>query len=95
MFAGTLIAKLNQVTARNRAIQRNLQSVSAQWNRRFMVTNRSKSRTEDCDKSVNKAAFDCLQPCQEDLIPQQLWDDLFDTAIDAIGNFPIDIFDEK
>ena len=95
-FACILSKKLKQVAARNRIIQRNFKSMST-IDKRFLTVNRcevcvdgSKGNDMDSSNGNDKISFE-----QEDLIPQKLWDELFDSAFQAIAYVSTDFFNEK
>ena len=93
ILACALIQKLNQVASRRRTIERNLKSVSALLDGRFRVAHRIESDTDCGNQAADVLDFGCRADQEEDLVPQQLWDHLFDSAFQAIGNADVDIFD--
>ena len=95
-FAYILSKKLKKVAARNRVIQRNFKSMST-IDKRFRTVNRCEvcvdgSNGNDMDSSNGN---DNISFEQEDLIPQKLWDELFDSAFQAIAYVSTDFFNEK
>jgi hypothetical protein len=107
-FAGALIKKLNEIATRNRIIQRSLHSVSARMEERFKCKHlRDESTAIECNS--NNFALDLDFPTfplhntsdlelpnfpQEDPVPQQEWDELFESAFEAIGDRSIEAFDQ-
>ena len=91
-FAYTLIKKLNLVAARHRVIQRNLISVSTPLAKRFRTALSDGSKSRKAQEEKNSTDVLSLSQSQEDLVPQQLWDELFEIAIEAITE---EIFDEE
>lgn len=94
-FTATLKKKLKSVAVRNRIIQKSLHSLSDRLERR------SKSpRTINCSElekdEVSENTFDFLDyDCSHEIdVPQQQWDDLFESAFTAISNSSVVIFDE-
>ena len=95
VFACTLIKKLNQVAAHQRFIQRNLKSVASTLNRRFRPSRRSKTELDDESSSAaDFFEFEDMSHLQEESVPQQLWDEMFDGALGAMGDLSDEIFGE-
>ena len=95
MFVCTLIKKLNQVAAHQRFTQRNFKSVASTLNRRFRPSRRSKPELDD--ESSSAADFfesEDMSHLQEESVPQQLWDEMFDGALGAMGDLSDEIFGE-
>ncbi len=82
--------KLNALAIRNRIIQRSLHSISARMDGRFLSSNRKSS---SLDLSHPFVECDGQNFSQEELVPQQQWDDLFESAFEVIGDTSVDIFD--
>ena len=95
-FASTLIKKLNKVLRRNRAIHRNLQSVptSSTLDQRFRFSHPTSSFDHSREEPESIELESLLNP-PEDMVPQALWDELFDSAFEAVGDASVDIFDVK
>ena len=95
VFVCTLIKKLNQVAAHQRFIQRNLKSVASTLNRRFRPSRRSKTELDDESSSAaDFFEFEDMSHLQEESVPQQLWDEMFDCALEAMGDLSDEIFDK-
>jgi hypothetical protein len=95
-FAGALKKKLNVLVTKNRIIQRSLHSMSARNCGRFKC---ARHVYRGCAMSLNLShpALQCEKqnlPLEEH-VPQQEWDELLDSAFEAIGDTSIDIFDEQ
>ena len=91
-FVCTLIKKLNQVALRNRIIQRNLTSVSP-------LTKRSRaSKQSEYEQTCPTKSFhsdpDANQ--EETSFPQEIWDEMYDSAFEAIQDVSfVDFFNEQ
>ena len=95
VFVCTLIKKLNQVAAHQRFIQRNLKSVASTLNRRFRPSRRSKTELDDESSSAaDLFESEDMSHLQEESVPQQLWDEMFDGALGAMGDLSDEIFGE-
>ncbi len=106
-FAGALIKKLKELATRDRIIQRSLHSVSARREARFKCKELpDEIATIECNSNYSSLDLDFpifarqstsdleFPNCpQEDPVPQQEWDDLFESAFEAIGETPIDAFE--
>ena len=106
-FAGALIKKLKEVATRDRIIQRSLHSVSVRMEARFKCKQlRDDSAAIECNSNhssldldfpsfVHHSTSDLDFPNfpQEDLVPQQEWDELFESAFEAIGDTDIEAFE--
>ena len=91
-FVCTLIKKLNQVALRNRIIQRNLNSVSP-------LTKRSRaSKQSECEQTWPTMSID-LDPDasqEESSFPHEVWDEMYDSAFEAIQDVSfVDFFNEQ
>ncbi len=96
-FAGALIKKLNEHAKCKRIIQRSLHSVSVRREASFkrkLQQLRDTSTTEECFS--NNTTFDLEFPNfpEESLVPQHQWDELFESAFEAIGDTCIEAFDD-
>ena len=95
-FAGALKKKLNTLVTRNRIIQRSLHSIVARIDGRFKDSQHS-SRDNCCalDWSYPSMEFETQNFPHDELVPQQQWDELFESAFEAIGDTSADIFNEQ
>jgi hypothetical protein len=95
-FAGPLKKKLNVLVTRNRIIQRSLHSMSARNDRRFKCARHvCNGPSFTLDLSHNTLEYETQNLSLEEHVPQQEWDELLDSAFEAIGDTSVDIFDEQ
>jgi hypothetical protein len=89
-FDGALIKKSNDHAKFSRIIQRSLQSVSVRTKQISDTRNTDKCNSDDTASELE------LSYChEEDLVPQQQWDELFESAFEAISDTCIKAFDEQ
>ena len=95
-FAGALKKKLNALITRDRIVQRSLHSMSARIGGRIKSA-RHVSSDSSFYLNLNFPAMECdiHNRSIEELVPQQEWDELFDSAFEAIGDTSVDIFEEN
>ena len=94
-FVCTLIKKLNQVALRNRIIQRNLKSVSP-LDKRFRSSQVSECKQSDFSCSTDSLNVGHAANQQENSFQQQQWDEMFESAFEAIHDETfVDFFNEK
>ena len=83
---------------RKRIPQRSLGSFSATLCESFSVccsiNLQDESGAADGNCSIDRVGFRSLNS-EDDLIPHKLWDELFDSAFEAIGDVSIQIFEEN
>jgi hypothetical protein len=96
IFADALIKKLNAHAKCTRIIQRSLHSVSVRRDARLKCKQyRDTSTTAYC---YSKSAASDLEfsDCPDEVhVPQQQWDELFESAFEAIGETCIEAFNEQ
>jgi hypothetical protein len=89
-FTSALFKKLNDVAIRNRVIERNLHPLA---NERI-----ERSNSSDFSDVEEPNLSECAQmdSCVELDVPQQLWDEMFESALSAVGHAAVaDIFDSN
>ena len=94
-FVCKLIKKLNQVALRNRIIQRNLKSASP-LAKRCRSSPVSECKQSDFSCSTDSLNVEHVANQQENPFQQQQWDEMFESAFEAIHDETfVDFFNEK
>jgi hypothetical protein len=91
--------KLSELATRNRIIQRSLHSIKARMEGRSECSHHVAKRdyisidANHTETDIGACAFSQDDLSQDQDIPQQLWDDLYDSAFDALVDRSVDVFD--
>jgi hypothetical protein len=94
-FSGARMKELNALAKRNRTIRRS-KGGSARVDRRFKCSQCISSDVSIVlDLNHPNAECESQEFSQEKLIPQKQWDELFDSAFEAIGEISGDLFHEQ
>ena len=95
IFAAALIKKLNAHAKCKRIIKRSLHSLSVRREARFRCKNLSDtSTTIECSQNIT-SDLEFPELTEDGLVPQQQWDELFESAFEAIGDTCVEAFDEQ
>jgi hypothetical protein len=93
-FASELIKKLNGVAVRNRIIHRSLHSLSGRMERKSKSSRPGTcTASKEVKNSRDSNSFLEYDYFREDDVPQQQWDELFESAFTAISSSSMDVFD--
>jgi hypothetical protein len=90
------VIKKSNALAERFTVRRNLNSNAARTCRPFKCSQRVSSKIsvwpDKCSPAMECESYDFSR---ESLIPQVQWDELFESAFEAIGDSPVDLFNDQ